>query len=57
MYYETIQSYIKLREYWPDDVKGLFQELELENKSNIGIYRKNWKIFNEYIKIKLMIKN
>lgn len=57
MYYETIQTYIKFREYWSEDVKRLFYELELDNKPDIGIYRKKWKIFNEYIKIKIMIKN
>lgn len=57
MYYEEIQSYIKFKSYWTEEDICLFKELELENKSNIGIYRNKWRIFNEYLKLKLSKKN
>lgn len=52
--YDKVMSYIKNNDNWSKDDIELFEKLDIKEPM-IGPERKKWKIFYDYIKLKLLI--
>jgi len=53
-YYDNIMRYVNNKDYWDYDVNLLYEELKINNCNMTGINRKKWKIFLDYIKLKII---
>jgi len=52
----NLHHYINNQYLWSSDELELYHKLNLDKHSNIGIYRRDWNYFIEYINLKLIKK-